>query len=55
MTDKPFISGSLLLSDQNISNVAHLNKKFQEKKSYSIPVSASSQKLGHYNYKFSNF
>ena len=28
MTDKPFQSGSLLLVDQNIGNVAHFNKKF---------------------------
>ena len=27
MTDKPFQSGSLLLVDQKIGNVAHFNKK----------------------------
>ena len=27
MTDKPFQSGSLLLVDKNIGNVAHFNKK----------------------------
>ena len=32
MTDKPFQSGSLLLVDQNIGNVAHFNKKIPKKK-----------------------
>ena len=54
MTDKPFQSGSLLLVDQNIGNVAHFNKKIP-KKPHFIPVSPSGPKLCHYNYKFSTF
>ena len=54
MTDKPFQSGSLLLGDQNIGNVAHFNKKIP-KKPHFIPVSPSGQKLCHYNYEFSTF
>ena len=34
MTDKPFQSGSLLLVDQNIGNVAHFNKKIPKKTSF---------------------
>ena len=34
MTDKPFQSGSLLLVDQNIGNVAHFNKKKSKKTSF---------------------